>query len=511
MFKDRLYIFLPYTFFFISSFLLVIDAGIDRHWSSVSDQDLILVYNSLALRSDLYNDYVDHPGYSTILLISLWWDFLNLIGVSNVGNIYELATIPDLKTQFQNLFVYARLMNIFLIFFLVTAIFKIIHHITKNRIGSCILTLAFIFSFTIIEIAGMLRTEVLSVICLFLFFYFLIKFCEDTSKFRFYLMLLGSVFILGVFAKMQFLIVIVFFPIIFFYFFKPQNKIRLNLFFYENKKIILFSNIIFFLLIGLIWQRYAVGMLNKLFIPFILIYFFIICFVFKYHFLISFRSLNAYLAYFFGGQGLTMIFFYFYKKFSMLNIIVLVNMPGWISRFQNEVPINAFDFTLSNCIDLFKSHSVNLLEFLKLYFFNPFTFEFILLLVYLFVLLKILFISKFNINTLIKYSIYLFAFIIVSIIFSIRTQPFYLLYVVPLLLIGLSVTVNFDKYFKIKKNFIFISILMLFFSLINFNERKSYDYENWNWACRSPKFIQQVWLPKMDLNLFKKICDFGVY
>ena len=509
MFKRRLYIYIPYALFFFSSLFLVLDSGINRHWSSVTDQDLILVYNSLALRSNMYNDYIDHPGYSTILIISLWWDFLNIINVSNIGDIEQLSKSLDLKNEFQNLFVYARTINILLIFFLTSVSFKISYHITKNKIGSCVLTLALAFSHTVIEVAGQLRTELLSSVCLFSFFYFLLKFCENPSKFRTKLIFAGIVFILGIFSKMQFFFVVFFFPIMLFYFFKKNNNFKF--FFFENKKIILTLNIIFFLIIGLIGNRYAQGILNKLFIPFILIYFFIICAVFKFYFSISFRRLNVYISYFFGGQGLAIIFFYLYKKFNMWNIIVLVNFPGWITRYAgSKGAINPLDPYIYDYTNLFTKHFGNYLNFFNRYFLNILSFEFILFFFYLFFLFKISLQKKFKISKFIVFFVYFFVFLIISFIFSFRPNPFYLIYLTPVIFIGLCVTASSDRFFKNKKQFILMSFIIFTFSLINFNERKTYEYEQWNYACADPDAISSAWLNKMDPKIYRQICNFKI-
>ena len=511
MFKRRLYIFIPYALFFISSIFLVLDAGINRHWSSVTDQDLVLVYNSLALRSNIYNDYVDHPGYSTILIISLWWDFLNILNISNIGDIEQLSKSLYLKNEFQNLFVYARIINILLIFFLISVIFKISYHITKNKIGSCILTLALAFSLTVIEVAGQLRTELLSSVCLFSFFYFLLKFSENQSKFRTKLIFAGIVFILGIFSKMQFFFVVIFFPIMLFYFFK-QKKDNLEFFFFENKKIIIILNIIFFLVIGLMWNRYAQGILNKLFIPLVLIYFFIICAVFKFYFSIPFRSLNVYMAYFFGGQGLTVIFFYLYKKFNMWNVIVLVNFPGWITRYAGGgiTTTNPLDPHIHDYARLLTKHFGNYLNFFNQYFLNTLSFEFILFFFYLFILFKISLQNKFKINKIISFFVYFLAFLIISFIFSFRPNPFYLIYLTPVIFIGLCVTASSDRFFKNKKQFVLMSFIIFTYSLINFNERKSYEYEHWNFACGNPDTISSMWLNKMDPGIYRQICNFKI-
>ena len=510
-FKKKLSLIIPYFIFFIASAFLVLDAGIYRHWTSVLDMDLMLIYNTLTLRSDMYNEYVDHPGYSTMLALSLWLDFLNIVGFNNISDLYELQKHPDLKNQFQNLFIYSRILNIFLIFIFITFIFKILNFINKNKIGNIFLALAFTFSFSLIEIAGQLRTELLSCACLFALFYFLLKFINNNSKFRFYLFFSGIVFVLGMFSKMQFFFVVVFFPLILFYFFKPSQNLDLKFYFFENKKIILLSNILFLVVIILIWERYSQGFINKLFIPLILFYFTGVCIFFKSYYSIPFKALNAYLVYFFGGQGLTMIFFYFYKKFNLWNAIVLVNMPGWLTRYvEKKESIDVFNPNFYDYVVLFKNHINKLFIFLNRYFLDFFTFENTILFAYIFFLFRVLLKNKLSVNLFIKFFSYLGVFLFISFIFSFRPSPFYLIFITPLLLIGLILAVSSEAYFNVKKNYIWFSFFILFFSLINFNDRKVYKTDDWNYGCKDPISWSRVWLTKMNPDTYEKLCSFKV-
>ena len=77
--SKNLHIFLVLTIFLITIFYLSSYIGLDRHWTSVYDQELILKYNALLFNNGIFIEYLDHPGYFTILFLSLFFKFLSFI------------------------------------------------------------------------------------------------------------------------------------------------------------------------------------------------------------------------------------------------------------------------------------------------------------------------------------------------------------------------------------------------------------------------------------------------
>lgn len=71
-------------FIFITLFYLVFQLNYYRHWTSIDDQDLTLLHNSLLLNSGIKSEYQDHPGHTQILIISLWLNFLKLLNIIKV-------------------------------------------------------------------------------------------------------------------------------------------------------------------------------------------------------------------------------------------------------------------------------------------------------------------------------------------------------------------------------------------------------------------------------------------
>ena len=67
-------------FFTLSSFFLSNYIGLDRHWASNHDHEFTLVYNALLFNSELPIEYFDHPGFFTILFLSLFFQTLGWFG-----------------------------------------------------------------------------------------------------------------------------------------------------------------------------------------------------------------------------------------------------------------------------------------------------------------------------------------------------------------------------------------------------------------------------------------------
>ena len=72
-------------------FFYVFELNFYRHWSTIWDQDLIILHNSLLLNSGIKAIYHDHPGHTQILFVSLWINFLDLI------NVIKFSSYDDLK------------------------------------------------------------------------------------------------------------------------------------------------------------------------------------------------------------------------------------------------------------------------------------------------------------------------------------------------------------------------------------------------------------------------------
>ena len=63
---------------FLVLFLFSFYQFYDQHWTSILDQDPIIIYNSLLLASGFEQEYRDHPAYTTFLILGGIFKFLSL-------------------------------------------------------------------------------------------------------------------------------------------------------------------------------------------------------------------------------------------------------------------------------------------------------------------------------------------------------------------------------------------------------------------------------------------------
>ena len=64
--KTLISLFIIISFFSLIFFLSTSNFPIDRHWSSVYDNEITLAYNALLFNSAKLQEFTDHSGYFTI-------------------------------------------------------------------------------------------------------------------------------------------------------------------------------------------------------------------------------------------------------------------------------------------------------------------------------------------------------------------------------------------------------------------------------------------------------------
>ena len=70
-------------------------AGFWYPYWRIADMDLWVVYNAFLLNVPLPQEYFDHPGYLSILLLSGWLRALHALGIVNVDSLSAVPPISD--------------------------------------------------------------------------------------------------------------------------------------------------------------------------------------------------------------------------------------------------------------------------------------------------------------------------------------------------------------------------------------------------------------------------------
>ena len=68
--------------FFLTSITVVYLLDLDRHWTSMIDMDIMVVYNTLLLNSGIESQYFDQPSHTLLTINSYWYSILNFFWIN---------------------------------------------------------------------------------------------------------------------------------------------------------------------------------------------------------------------------------------------------------------------------------------------------------------------------------------------------------------------------------------------------------------------------------------------
>ena len=78
------------SYIFVIIFYLYFKNSLFSHWSDILDQDVTLIYNSLLIGSNIRQEYLDHPAFTTFFFLNLFYK------IGYLTNIIEISDITDL-------------------------------------------------------------------------------------------------------------------------------------------------------------------------------------------------------------------------------------------------------------------------------------------------------------------------------------------------------------------------------------------------------------------------------
>jgi hypothetical protein len=209
---------------FIILFYFVFQLNYYRHWTSIDDQDLTLIHNSLLLNSGNKSEYQDHPGHTQILIMSLWLNILKFLNVIKVSSYSDVQIYNITKEEFINIVMYSRFINFILSIIFSYTFYNIFKLIIKHKKLSYLITILLITSYPLIISISQIRTELLSATFIFLSFLYLIKVLSKQYLNKKHIFLIGFFFILSIFGKFQSIFIFLFFPLLIFFIKKKKLK-----------------------------------------------------------------------------------------------------------------------------------------------------------------------------------------------------------------------------------------------------------------------------------------------
>ena len=134
------------------------------YWRS-ADQDLILAYQGLLFNAGLPQEYFDHPGYLSYLVIGEWYRLLHTIGVLEV---YSLATLPSsadaiaFNSAWQHLIAAGRLLSLLVGGLSVLTFATLVRYLVGDWRVAVLGAVGLGFSAGIVTHIRIMRTELLS-------------------------------------------------------------------------------------------------------------------------------------------------------------------------------------------------------------------------------------------------------------------------------------------------------------------------------------------------------------
>ena len=194
-YKDNYKIFIVFLFSYLLLFNLYQFS--EQHWSSILDQDIVIIYNSLLISSGIEQEYRDHPAYTTFLLLGGIFKFLSLFFEN--FTIKEVLKSENIDENLQTLFIIARILNGFYIFFVSYILFKILNEFNIKKNISILIISSIIFFQDTYELLFLIRSEALSILLVLISFYYLLKFIK--KKIIKYSIISGFFFCLSMLAK----------------------------------------------------------------------------------------------------------------------------------------------------------------------------------------------------------------------------------------------------------------------------------------------------------------------
>ena len=505
-----------FTFTLIIIFYLYSKNSLFSHWSDILDQDVTLIYNSLLIASDP-QEYLDHPAFTTIFILNIFYKIGYILNIVDVKNLNELLNHPDKDSALQSVHNFSQFIHFVYALILILIFKKIINKIFNNNLSSFFLSLIFLISPSFIFLFDIIRSEILSLILIFLFYT-----CLENSlkKNIFFIILSGVFFVCSMLAKVQ--VILCLFPILI-TFIINNIKIKNSKKIYISSTTKLITNIIIVIFLVAVIDNFFYKRIDKIF--FILIVLFLIfAFSIPEKKLTGQKTTNIIFLLFLVGCSITLLGFKFLSKIGLIYfhpaLIDIITSPisqmsnistgygiGRSDNFEYIFKIKKFFF------EVLSNHEDNKLRFL----FNKFN-----ILSYLISFsFMVYFLKK---KEYLKTILVLFlttSIVSLVLVFNFRPYFFYDIYILPLNLILISVLI---KEIPHKKILTFaILIIYISFNLSNIkaglNEKRNGGFfkhqaeanNSMKHICKENEILKQssymrYWHKKYSADFLRELC-----
>ena len=239
--KDNSKILIIFLFFYL--ILLNLFQLSEQHWSSILDQDIIMIYNSLLVSSGIGQELREHPAYTTFFFLGVIFKFLSFFFEN--FTIQEVLNSDNIDKNLQNFFIIGRILNSVYLFLLTLVLLNILKHLNIKKNLSALLILLILILQDTYELLFLIRSEVLSILMILFFLNFLIKFIKK-KKIK-HVIISGFFLCLAMLAKIQVIFLFFTFLISLPFLINYINASKQNLYYNKNYYILNIAFLFLFL------------------------------------------------------------------------------------------------------------------------------------------------------------------------------------------------------------------------------------------------------------------------
>jgi len=181
--KTLISLFIIISFFSLIFFLSTSNFPIDRHWSSVYDNEITMAYNALLFNSAKLQEFTDHSGYFTILFLSIFFKILSFFDFLTIYKITLFNQSNNLDQDLQNIIYFTRLFGMLSVSLFCLVAFWTFELFSKNKFFSFLITIILFLSLGTHNHFFQLRNELFSMIFFIMSFFSLSLFFLEKKNF----------------------------------------------------------------------------------------------------------------------------------------------------------------------------------------------------------------------------------------------------------------------------------------------------------------------------------------
>jgi len=390
-------------YYFIFLFLIIVVFFYKNelnNWLEGDIENIYLIYNVIITSNSIVPSVVDYPGNSSFVTYSLMLKLISFFDNLVILNLNDLINNARPELILNRIYIYLKLIQHFYAFLIAVLSFILLNFVIKNKRNSCLLTCVFISSPPFIENLTRLRIDIDSLL-FFLISIFFLTLSAKKSLNNFFIFFSGFFLCFSLFSKTAIIFLTFSIPII--SLFILRKNINLKNIFQEFKD----KQLYFLFIVFNLFQLILINVFKEIFTFIFLITNNLFYFSFYIFFSIFFKSINVKkvnfcLLIFIIGFIFSIILMYIValdltKIYFVLNPIATFVYQIDITDSKNFLSLLTFMFDGSSNI------KISYLDFILLFIFFYLFFKNLkkkiivnLLLFSLFLIYKIIFISKYS-------------------------------------------------------------------------------------------------------------------